>query len=388
MSYFIHSQQIFFPDQPRAGYLEITDQGRFGRFLTARTVPRGKICEAGELIVAPGLVDTHIHGLLGTDVMQNEWVGINKISQGLLQAGVTSWLPTTITAPNKELLAICQTFARHRGQETGARIQGLHFEGPYFTPQKAGAENPQYMTDPDWEEFCAWRKASANLLSKISLAPDRAGSLAFIKKASAHGVTVSLGHSNCDYACTQKAVQAGASMFTHTFNGMPALTHRQPTLANAALTMDGTFSEIICDGHHVDPTLIKALIKTKGSDQVVLVTDCMQAGAMPDGDYYLGELPVYVQDGMARLKKGNNLAGSILLLKDAVKNLVDWGLASPFTAVKMATWNAAKSVHLQNSCGQIKAGLQADLTFFDPQMQLVATFLGGKKAWIAPGSKV
>ncbi|MCT7728184.1 MAG: amidohydrolase family protein, partial [Lactobacillus iners] len=150
--------------------------------------------------VAPGLVDTHIHGLLNEDVMKSDWDGINKISEGLLQAGVTSWVPTTITDSSDRLINICEKFAKHKGEETGAKILGLHFEGPYFTEKHAGAENTKYMCDPSIDELHKFRVASDNMLIKMSIAPERKGAKEFVRKAVKSGVIISLGHSASNFA--------------------------------------------------------------------------------------------------------------------------------------------------------------------------------------------
>ncbi|KRL62795.1 N-acetylglucosamine-6-phosphate deacetylase [Lactobacillus psittaci DSM 15354] len=364
------------------GYLEV-DAGKFGRYLRENQKPEGKIVELGAKAVAPGLVDTHIHGLLNEDVMKSDWEGINKISEGLLKAGVTSWLPTTITASSETLTSICEMFKEHRHEETGAKIQGLHFEGPFFTPEHGGAENPKYMIDPDINLFNKWRKASGDLLCKISMAPERQGSADFIRQVVKEGVVVALGHSSSNFEDADDAINAGASMFTHTYNGMNQLSQHEPNIIGAAFSSRLTDCELIADGHHVQIPALRALIQAKGCEHICLITDCMQAGLMPDGDYMLGELPVYVKDGMARLKQGDNLAGSILLLKDAVKNLVDWNLATSEDAIMMASYVPAKSSHILDKCGVIAPDMPADFIVLNPDMTLDATYLDGEKRYQA-----
>lgn len=383
MTYYIHAAKFFLKNSTElGGYLEV-DAGKFGRYLRENQKPEGKIVELGAKAVAPGLVDTHIHGLLNEDVMKSDWEGINKISEGLLKAGVTSWLPTTITASSETLTSICEMFKEHRHEETGSKIQGLHFEGPFFTPEHGGAENPKYMIDPDINLFNKWRKASGDLLCKISMAPERKGSTDFIRQVVKEGVVVALGHSSSNFEDADDAINAGASMFTHTYNGMNQLSQHEPNIIGAAFSSRLTDCELIADGHHVQIPALRALIQAKGCEHICLITDCMQAGLMPDGDYMLGELPVYVKDGMARLKQGDNLAGSILLLKDAVKNLVDWNLATSEDAIMMASYVPAKSSHILDKCGVIAPDMPADFIVLNPDMTLDATYLDGEKRYQA-----
>lgn len=384
MTYYIHADKFFLENRTEdGGYLEINDSGKFGFYHPEAEKPEGKIIEYKGKWVAPGYVDTHIHGSLKEDVMKSDWQGINKLSKGLLRAGVTSWLPTTITADSDTLTRICKMFAEHQGEEEGAKIQGLHFEGPFFTEEHAGAENPKYMIDPDIDEFNKWLKASNGMLKEISMAPERKGSKEFIREAVKEGVIISLGHSSATFAQAVAGVEAGATMFTHTFNGMPDPMHHAPSISNAAMALNNVTDELICDGHHVQEPMVRALINAVGPEHIALITDCMEAGMMPDGDYMLGELPVYVKDGMARLKHGDNLAGSILQLKQAVKNVVDWNIVSPEQAVMMASYVPAKSTGILNECGSIKPDKAADFLILNPDMTVSETYLNGKSRYKA-----
>lgn len=383
MTYYIHADKFFLENRTEnGGYLEVTD-GKFGFYYSEKEKPTGKIIDYPGKWVAPGYVDTHIHGSLREDVMKSDWAGINKVSEGLLRAGVTSWMPTTITAASSTLTKICEMFAAHQGEETGAKIQGIHFEGPFFTEEHAGAENPKYMMDPDIEEFNKWRKASNGMLKKISMAPERKGSREFIRAATKEGVVVALGHSSANFDEAVSGIEAGASMFTHTFNGMPDPSHHAPSISNAALALNNVTDELICDGHHVQESMVRATINAVGPEHVALITDCMEAGMMPDGDYMLGELPVYVKDGMARLKDGDNLAGSILQMKDGVKNVVDWNIVTPEDAVMMATYVPAKSAHILDNCGSISPDKDADFLILNPDMTLQETYLNGESRYKA-----
>ena len=196
-------------------------------------------------------------------------------------------------------------------------------------------------------------------------------------------MTVALGHSNATFKEAKKAVDAGASVWVHAYNGMRGLNHRELGMVGAMYELPHTTAELICDGHHVDPLACDILMKQKGKENVALITDCMTAGGLADGDYMLGEFPVVVADGTARLKSTGNLAGSILKLKDGLKNVVEWGIANPYEAVMMASLNPAKSVHIDDVCGQIREGYDADFIVLDQDLELVATYLDGVKRYQA-----
>ena len=379
MSYYIHASKFFLENRTEiGGYLKVEDDGKFGLYYPENEKPTdGEIKEYGDKWIAPGYFDTHIHGLLEEDVMKSDWEGINKISEGLLRAGVTSWLPTTITASHEQLIDICQMFAENKGKETGAKIQGIHFEGPYFTPEHGGAENPKYMRDPSVEELHEYEKASDGMLVKMSMAPERKGAREFVREAVKDGITIALGHSSSDFDDAIACVEAGASMFCHTYNGMNQLSQHEPNIIGAAYSARLVTDELICDGHHVEEPAVRALVNAKGPQHIALITDCMEAGLMPDGDYMLGELPVYVKDGMARLKQNNNLAGSILLLKDAVKNMVNWNVATPEDAIMMASYVPANSVNMTKKCGVIKPDHDADFIVLNHDLDVEETYLNG-----------
>lgn len=380
MTKYIKADRFFYADHVKEnGYLEIKDN-HFGKWIE-NISGQEEILDYSGYQIAPGLVDTHIHGFAGADVMDCDSEGILRMSAGLLSTGVTSFLPTTLTSDTKRLEEASKSVAAVAGKEQGAKIQGIYFEGPYFTEEYKGAQNPIYMRNPNLEEFAQWQKAAKGLITKIALAPEREGVEEFVSGITKQGVTVALGHSNGTYKEAKKAVKAGASVWVHAYNGMRGLTHREPGMVGAVYNLPNTYAELICDGHHVDPVACDILMTQKGHNHVALITDCMAAGGAPDGDYMLGELPVVVSNGTARLKDGGNLAGSILKLKDGLKNVVEWGIATPEEAVRMASYVPAVSVGIDNVCGQIKEGYAADFIVLDKHLDLVATYLDGEKRW-------
>lgn len=382
MTKYIKADCFYYADQVKpTGYLEVTD-GKFGQWL-AQAPEDAEIVDYSGYQIAPGLVDTHIHGYAGAIVMDCDSDGILTMSQELLSTGVTSFLPTTLTSDTERLAAAAKSVADVAGTEKGAKIQGIYFEGPYFTEKYKGAQNATYMKNPSLEEFATWQKAANGLIKKIALAPEREGVAEFVSTVTKEGVTVALGHSDGTYAQAKAAVEAGASVWVHAYNGMRGLNHREPGMVGAVYNIQNTYAELICDGHHVSPVACDILMQQKNHNHVALITDCMAAGGQPDGDYMLGEFPVTVADGTARLKEGGNLAGSILKLKDGLKNVVSWGIASAEEAIRMASLVPAISVGIDDVCGQIKAGYAADFIVLDKDLDLQATYMDGQKVWEA-----
>ena len=378
MSVYLFAKSIILEDREVShAYLEIKDDGTFGSILEKK--PEGTIIDYSAYHLAPGLVDTHIHGYASHDVMDNDFEGIKVISEGLLSCGVTSWLPTTLTDSVENLDAVCETIGQHAGQETGAKIQGIFLEGPFFTEKYKGAQNPKYMSDPSIEKLDKWHRLSQGLVNKIAIAPERQGVKEFIEFANSKDIRTALAHSDATYQEAKEAVDAGANIFVHVYNGMSGLHHREPGMVGAALNLKDVYAEMICDGHHVHPAAAEVVIKARGPEETVLITDCMRAGGMGEGLSRLGEFEVVVKDGTARLKDSGSLAGSILELIEAVQNILAWGLVSFPDALRMASLAPAKSVGIDHVCGLIAEGRPADLIVVDDAGQLIATYLDGQK---------
>lgn len=359
-------------------YIEVKADGTFGGIY--ETVPEAaQVVDYSTYTIAPGLVDTHIHGYAGYDVMDADFDGLNTMSEGLLSCGVTSFLPTTLTDTTENLNTACDLIGERYQDVQGAKIRGIFLEGPYFVEEYKGAQNPKYMSDPSIEELDKWNDLSNDLVNKIAIAPERKGVKEFIEFSNSKGIRTALAHSGATYEEAKRAVEAGANIFVHTFNGMSGLHHREPGMVGAALSLDNVYAEVIADGHHVHPAAIDIIIKARGADETVLVTDCMRAGGQGEGDSMLGEFEVTVKDGAARLKSSGNLAGSILELIAGVQNLVKWGIATLPEAINMASLNPAKSVGIDNECGKIVEGYAADFIIIDDEANLYATYLNGEK---------
>lgn len=365
------------------GYLMVED-GAFGQVSVER--PEGiRIVDRIGCWVAPGFVDTHIHGFVGHDVMDCDPAGITTICEALAREGTTSWLATTLTAGVDTTAEACASVAaavkaqREDPTFVGTCTQGIFLEGPFFTEGHKGAQNPKYLIDPDFEILKGWQEAADGLICKSALAPERSGATEYVSQATAAGIACAIGHSSASYGDAVAAVLAGARVVVHTYNGMADLGHRDPGLVGCAMTSPGLYAELICDGMHVDPVACEALVRSKGWEHVALVTDCLSCGGLPDGDYFIGELPIELRGGAAYLKEGGNLAGSTLTMAHAVRNVADWGMVTAEQAIRMATEVPARSCGIYDRCGRIFPGRDADLVVLDASLEVVETYVGGRR---------
>lgn len=381
-SFAIKSDELVLPSGIDGfGYLVIED-GVFGGVSVQR--PEGMpVVDRMGCWVAPGFVDTHIHGFAGCDVMDCDPSAIDTITIELAKRGTTSWLATTLTASAQKTAEACASVAqavmaqREDPSFVGAHTQGIFLEGPFFTEGHKGAQDPRYLADPSIELLNDWQVQAQGLIAKTALAPERDGAVDYIAQATAQGVVAAIGHSSATYGQAAAAVLAGASVVVHTFNGMDDLGHRDPGIVGCAMTSQGVYAELICDGKHVDPVACEALVRSKGWEHVVLITDCLSCGGLPDGSYFIGELPIELRAGAAYLKHGGNLAGSTLTQAQAVRNVVDWGIVTAEQAIRMASEVPARANGLADRCGSILPGRDADLVVLDRGLNLVETYVGG-----------
>ena len=362
----------------QGGYLTVAD-GSFGFWSAER--PEGEVLDLTGTIVAPGLVDTHIHGFFNHATTDCDPDGINASSLELARRGTTAWIPTTFTDDVERIGAQCAAIAQAVEKRdpgfAGARVPGIYLEGPFFTLKHVGAQNPAYLIAPSYDVFAAWQEKAGGLVVKSALAPEREGALDYIARLDAEGVVTSIGHSDATYDEALAAVNAGASCFVHTYNGQRGLHHRDPGCVGCAMATPNTYAEIICDGKHVKPAAIKALMDAKGWQHTVLITDCLGCGGMPEGSYMSGGLPVEMRGGACYLAGKDTLAGSVLTLVEGVKNMVDWGLASFDQAIRMATEVPARSARVDAVCGSIKPGGAADFIALNHDLTLAASYVGG-----------
>lgn len=379
-SYALHAERFVLPGGLAGrGYLTVSD-GLFGTWSAER--PSCEVVELGDAWVGPGLVDTHIHGFFGHATTDCDPRGLNEASIELARRGTTAWLPTTFTDSVDRIAAQCAAIADAndaRGDGfAGARMPGIFLEGPFFTEKHKGAQNPAYLKAPSYEDFSLWQRSARGLIVKSALAPEHEGATAYIARLAAEGVVTALGHSDATYEEGVAAVDAGASVFVHTYNGMSGLHHRSPGLVGCAMATRDTYAELICDGRHVAPGACAALVRAKGWEHVALVTDCLGCGGLPEGSYMSGGLPVVLKDGLCYLEGSGSIAGSILTLAEGVKNMADWGVVSAEQAIRMASEVAARSAGIDAACGFIMPGRAADFNVYAPDLALRATYIGGE----------
>ncbi len=341
-----------------------------------------EIIDAKGGYVAPGLIDLHIHGYLGKDVCDGEEESIRTISKGILANGVTGYLPTTMTEDMsviRKALEVCRSLKEESKNWNGSAILGCHAEGPFISESKKGAQDAKYILKPD----AAFVKEYADIIKTITLAPeeDTQDFSAIREICRDTDVIVSMGHTSADYETAMAGVNAGVKHATHLFNAMTPLTPRGPGVVGAALASDNVSAEVIADTFHINPGLYSIVAKVKG-DKMVLITDCTRAGGMPDGEYDLGGQPIFLKGIECRLADGT-IAGSVLKLNNAVKNVLDHTSLPVNEVFKMASLNPATSIHCADRIGSLETGKDADIIIADENINIVRTIKKGRTIYEA-----
>lgn len=341
------------------------------------TVPDVEQIDATGYTVLPGFIDLHVHGGAGHDTMDATPEALAEMARFFAQHGVTAFLPTTITAPHEQIVrAIANVAAQANEPIAGARILGLHVEGPYISPKFPGAQPVSAIRPPNVAEFL--ELVAAGPVQMITLAPEEVGADELIAVAREHGVTVVWGHSDATYEQCVEAAAKGVTQATHTYNAMSGLHHRRPGVLGATLTIDTIFAQLIADNIHVHPAAMELLARCKGVERSILITDAMRAAGLPDGEYDLGGQTVTVQDGACRLADGT-LAGSILTMDQALKNFMAATGLSLAEAWPATSRSAAQSLGIDGEFGSICVGYWGDLVVLDEALQIVRTMIGGER---------
>lgn len=329
------------------------------------------------LYISPGFIDVHIHGAGGYDTMDGTFEAINEISKTICKYGTTSFTPTTMTMSADDILKSMISIKKAKMEGTdGAIVLGAHLEGPFISPSAIGAQNPNYLIAPSYENFELMTGDAIDAVVSITMAPEVEGAKELASILSSKGICCSMGHTKATYEQAIDGIKHGFCHSTHLFNAMTGFTHREPGVVGATFDSDIT-TETISDGIHISYPSLRVAYKQKGTDKTLLVTDAMCACGMPDGTYALGGQPVIVKSGAARLENGS-LAGSILTLNRAVKNIYDNTDYPLYEIVKMASYNGAKYCRVDDRKGQIKENFDADLTIFDENIDVKMTIINGK----------
>jgi len=345
-------------------------------------IPTGTtVLDFGEKWIAPGYVDIHIHGSAGFDVMDDNSEALPAIEQLLIRHGVTTYFPTTVTAPLDATLRALNRLAdaiekreQDRGRESRALPAGIHLEGPFISHLRRGVHPPEDLLVPTLALFERFWQAARGRIRVLTIAPELENALEVISAAASRAVCVSLGHSDADLAAAERGILAGAKHATHTFNAMRPLDHRAPGILGAVLTDPRVTADIIVDGVHLDPSIVKLVAAAKGPQQTVLITDATAATGMPNGRYHLGSFEVDVCDG--RCTVDGKLAGSVLTMDRAVRNLTrfaEWTLPHAVTA---ASRNPANVVQIANK-GVLAPGADADFIVLNSEGDVSRTFVSG-----------
>jgi N-acetylglucosamine-6-phosphate deacetylase len=353
---------------------------------TARPIPqRARVVDFGDAILAPGFVDIHIHGGAGHDLMAADASGLSAVEQLLFRHGVTSYFPTTVTAPLDQtwsaldrLADAIESASRNDGSHAKrAQPLGIHLEGPFLSHARRGAHPPANLLAPTLPTFDRFWQAARGHIRIMTIAPELEGAREVIAEAARRGLCVSLGHSDSDMNSTRAAVAAGARHATHTFNAMRPLDHRDPGIVGEVLTDSRLSADIIADGIHLDPAIVELFLKAKGADGAVLITDAISATGMPEGRYRLGTFEVEVKNG--RCLVDGKLAGSVLTMDRAVRNVMQFAHWDLQQALRLATLNPARVAGLANR-GKLETGADADFVVLSPSGEVRSTIIRGDVA--------
>ncbi|MCI5547502.1 MAG: N-acetylglucosamine-6-phosphate deacetylase [Clostridiales bacterium] len=371
--------KIILPDSIVEGRALLFDEKIAG---LSETVPEGaEIIDAKGRYVAPGLVDIHIHGYLGEDTSDGSVEGIRKMAEGIVKNGVTAWLPTTMTVSYDDLrhaFDAVRVLMDKKNNPKGAQIMGVHAEGPFINPSKKGAQAVEYIRPAD----APFLIENSDVIRIVTIAPEMPGALDCIREVTEKtSILVSMGHTAANYETAKAGIEAGVRHATHLFNAMTPLNHRDPGVVGASLADDRVSTELIADTFHISPDLFGLVAKVKG-DNLVLITDCTRAGGLEDGEYTLGGQPIFVKGIECRLADGT-IAGSVLKLNNAIRNMRDHTSLPLEQIVRMASINAARCIGLDKTKGSLEAGKDADIILADENFAVSETIIAGETVWAA-----
>lgn len=344
--------------------------------------------DAAGCYVIPGLIDIHFHGCMGYDFCDGTPEALDAISRYQFENGVLSICPASMTLPESELTKICKNAndwaiaqADAAGSTDGhSRLIGINLEGPFISYEKKGAQNPDYIVNASLTMLHHLNEASGGLIRLLTIAPETRDALSFIKKVhdseTFQNIHLSLGHSTSDYETARKAFAAGADHVTHLFNAMPPLNHREPGMIGAAFDTKHCYAEMICDGVHIAPSVVRAAFAMFTDERITLISDSMMATGLTDGAYTLGGLDVNVLGKYARLSDGT-IAGSATNLMDCMRTAVSMGIPLE-SAVKCASINPARSIGMEKELGSIEAGKLGDCVILDKDLKIIKIIKGGR----------
>ncbi|AUJ71645.1 N-acetylglucosamine-6-phosphate deacetylase [Pseudoalteromonas sp. NC201] len=375
---YIRPRRIYTPTSVFEAHVAVIKGERFHAIIPAAEAPDNTECYSN-LDMWPGLIDLHIHGREGCDVIDGKLSSIETISTSLLKHGVTGFLATTVTTTWPQTIAAMKVIgAAYKQKMPGAQVLGGYSEGLFFSEKHKGAHNEAFFKPLDEALIDEMISAADGALKAVALAPEKANGVKMTQYLSKHGVRVMLGHCDADFAQTNAALAHGACGGAHVFNGMRGIHHREPGCAGALLLDSQALVEVIADGIHLHPAILQLIYRLKGQHKVALISDCINAGGLKDGEYQLGEMPVVVKDGVAKTHSGS-LAGSTLTLEKAVKNLAELANIPLLEAINMASLVPATYLNMDNELGSIEVGKIAHFSLLDDAFQVQHANLFGKQ---------
>lgn len=335
------------------------------------------VIDVGAAHISPGFIDTHIHGNMGFGTEDKDPLSLLKMSDTLPNYGVTAFSPTLYPEPHEDLLQAIQAVSHAMGQEKGAKILGIHMEGPFISEQRKGIHRSEGIQPVNMERMEEYWEASNGKICSMTVAPELKGMRNLAIFCNKKGIVLQAGHSNANFAEMMDAFQAGIIHTTHMFNAMRPLHHRDPGVTGAVMIQPEISCEIIADGFHVHPALLKMLFKSKPLDKLVLITDALKTTGKTRGAMIANGEELYLDEGVFRRKNDDVIAGSSLTMIEGVKNLCRWGFSLK-NAIRMASANPAEVLGLQGSMGTLLPGKKADVTVFDQQFQVLQTIVSGR----------
>ena len=342
----------------------------------------GKTYDASGCYVIPGLTDLHFHGCVGEDFSDATPDGLQKMADYELSRGVTQICPAGMTLGEDQLTRICQNAAAHRAKNpAGAELVGLHLEGPFLAAEYKGAMPEHLLQKKNIPLIEEYQQSAGGAIRYITVSPEVEGMVEDIPRLKALGIQVAIGHSGADYETAMAAIRQGAAASTHTGNAMKLLHQHFPAIWGAVLEDDRVYCEMICDGRHLHPGTVRLILKTKGLDRTVAVTDSIMAAGLPDGSYKLGVNDVVVKDGDAKLASDGTRAGSTLTTGKAFENLIAFTGKGPEEVLRLLTENPARLLGMEKERGFIQEGLAADFVVLDDNNRVMATYVGGREVF-------
>jgi N-acetylglucosamine-6-phosphate deacetylase len=382
------ARRLFTPLEEIAAPLLFVEDGRITEISSLskkEVVAPTRLVDFGDAVLAPGLLDIHIHGGAGLDLMRASASDLPRLGKFLASHGVTGYFPTTVAAPLNatytalghlaDAIEFAEKMAAGTSDGAQARPLGIHLEGPFLSHKRRGVHPPENLLEPTLGIFDKLWQAARGHVRMMTIAPEIPGAMELIPEAARRGVCVSIGHSDAEMPIARDAVAAGARHATHTFNAMRPLDHRDPGIIGEVLSDDRITADLIADGIHVAPPVVKLFLQAKGPERAVLITDAISATGMPDGRYQLGPIEVDVKQG--KCTSNGSLAGSVLTMDRAVRNVIQFSNWSLRDAVRAASLNPARAVGMTENFGLLATGSRADFTVLSPNGEVIKTIVGG-----------